>query len=130
MPQLGKGGKWVFGWVVVNNGLKFQIPPEAYAEYDFTTDQDLVLIKGSKRSGGFGVGRLDRINSSEYMIQRIITSTSMGKNRLISLPIEMDIKPETHLLAVRGSNYALGFLLKGPIVELALTHPEIEVFLA
>lgn len=128
MPQLEKGGKWVFGWVVVNTYLKFQIPPEAYDEYGFMTDQELVFIKGSRRSGGFGVGRFETINSNEYMVKRIIAITIMGTNRQISLPNELGVKPETRLLAVRGSNYALSFLLQGPIVELALIHPEIEVF--
>ncbi|MDP3449904.1 MAG: hypothetical protein Q8R87_04945 [Anaerolineaceae bacterium] len=128
MPQLEKGGKWVFGWVVVNTYLKFQIPPEAYDEYGFMTDQELVFIKGSRRSGGFGVGRFETINSNEYMVKRIIAKTIMGTNRQISLPNELGVKPETRLLVVRGSNYALSFLVQGPIVELAQMHPEIEVF--
>jgi len=128
MPQLEKGGKWVFGWVVVNTYLKFQIPPEAYDEYGFMTEQELVFIKGSRRSGGFGVGRFKTISSNEYMVKRIIAKIIMGTNRQISLPNELGVKPETRLLAVRGSNYALSFLLQGPIVELALIHPEIEVF--
>ncbi len=128
MPQLGKGGKWVFGWVVVNQYLKFQVPPEAYDEYGFMSDQELVFIMGSRRSGGFGVGRIDTIYSNEYMVKRIISETSMGQNKQIALPVEMGIKPGTRLLAVRGSNLALSFLLQGPIVELALIHPEIEVF--
>ncbi len=35
MPQLVKGGKWVFGWVVVRAGKKIAVPPEAYREYGF-----------------------------------------------------------------------------------------------
>jgi hypothetical protein len=31
-------------------------------------------------------------------------------------------------LAVRGSGLALGLSAHGPIYELALTHPELEVF--
>ena len=128
MPQLEKGGKWVFGWVIVNQDLIFQIPPDAYDEYGFMTDQELAFTKGSRRSGGFGVGKHEVLYSNEFMTKRIITKTTMGRNRQITLPTEMGIKPETRLLAVRGSNYALGFLLQGPIVELALMHPEIEVF--
>lgn len=128
MPQLEKGGKWIFGWIVVNQDLIFQVPPEAYGEYGFVTGQELAFIKGSRRSGGFGVGRLEIINSNEFMVKRIISKTSMGNNRQIKLPVEMGIAPETRLLAVRGSNYALSFLFQGPIVELAQMHPEIEVF--
>lgn len=128
MPQLEKGGKWIFGWIIVNRDLIFQVPPEAYSEYGFVTAQELAFIKGSRRSGGFGVGRLETINSNDYMVKRIISKTSMGTNRQISLPVDMEIASETRLLAVRGSNYALSFLLQGPIVELAQMHPEIEVF--
>ena len=128
MPQLEKGGKWVFGWVIVNQDLIFQVPPDAYDEYGFITDQELAFTKGSHRSGGFGVGKHEVLDSNEFMTKRIITKTTMGRNRQITLPTEMGIKPETRLLAVRGSNYALGFLLQGPIVELAQMHPEIEVF--
>lgn len=128
MPQLEKGGKWVFGWVKVNQDLIFQVPPVAYDEYGFLTDQELAFTKGSRRSGGFGVGRLDIIYSNEFMVKRIVAKTSMGHNRQIALPVEMGILSGTQLLAVRGSNYALGFLLQGPIVELAQIHPEIEVF--
>ena len=127
MPQLEKGGKWVFGWVIVNQDLIFQVPPVAYDEYGFMTDQELAFTKGSHRSGGFGVGKHEVLDSNEFMTKRIITKTTMGRNRQITLPTEMGIKPETRLLAVRGSNYALGFLLQGPIVELAQIHPEIEV---
>jgi len=128
MPQLNKGGKWVFGWVVVNEDLLLQVPPEAYDEYSFMTDQEVAFTKGSQRSGGFGVGKPELLNSNMLIAKRIIAKTCMGKNGQISLPVELGIKPETHLLAVRGSNYALGFLLQGPIVEEALKRPEIEVF--
>ena len=50
MPQLEKGGKWVFGWVIVNQDLIFQVPPVAYDEYGFMTDQELAFTKGSHRS--------------------------------------------------------------------------------
>lgn len=128
MPQLNKGGKWVFGWVVVNNDLLLQIPPEAYDEYGFISDQEIGFTKGSQRSRGFGVGKLEQLNSNERIGKRIISQTKMGKNGQIALPVVLGINPKTRLLAARGSNYALGFLLQGPIVELALLHPEIEVF--
>lgn len=128
MPQLEKGGKWVFGWIMVNQYLKFQVPPDGYDEYGFMTDQELAYTNGSHRSGGFGVSKLEILATNEFMAKRIITKTTMGRNGQITLPAEIGIKPEPLLLAVRGSKYALGFLLKGPIVEAVLLHPEIEVF--
>ena len=40
MSQLGKGGKWVFGWVVVRAGKKITVPPEAYSEYGFRAEEE------------------------------------------------------------------------------------------
>ena len=33
-----------------------------------------------------------------------------------------------NLLVVRGSGLALGFIIRGPIVDEALKHPELEVY--
>jgi hypothetical protein len=51
MPQLVKGGKWVFGWVIVGRQREMQIPPEANAEYGFQTGDQVFLLPGSRRSG-------------------------------------------------------------------------------
>jgi hypothetical protein len=61
MPQLEKRGKWVFGWVVVQAGKKITVPPEAYGEYGFQAGGEIVFTRGSRRSGGFGIGRTDQI---------------------------------------------------------------------
>ena len=50
MPQLGKGGKWVFGWVHVNLDRSISIPPEAWAEYGFEEGVEVVLLRGSASS--------------------------------------------------------------------------------
>jgi hypothetical protein len=41
---------------------------------------------------------------------------------------EYEILPGDRLLTVKGSGLALGFALRGPLVDEALTHTEIEVF--
>lgn len=38
MPQLNKGGKFVFGLSVVNEDLTVHIPPQAVSEYDAVRD--------------------------------------------------------------------------------------------
>jgi hypothetical protein len=53
MPQLTKGGKWVFGWCVVGLDGEIQIPPEAYIEYGFQPDETVVITLGSRHSGGY-----------------------------------------------------------------------------
>lgn len=53
MPQLVKGGKYVFGWSKVNSEGKITIPQEAFDEYQFKSGTKAFLLPGSKRSGGF-----------------------------------------------------------------------------
>jgi hypothetical protein len=126
MPQLEKGGKWVFGWVVVQPGIKIAIPPEAYREYSFRAGEEIVFTRGSRRSGGFGIGRADKI--PPLLRKRVLTQGRMGKNGRVALPPEVSVQVSDQLLAVRGSGLALGFLAQGPIYEEALKHPELEVF--
>ena len=61
MPQLVKGGKWVFGWVVIGPQREIPIPLEAYLEYGFQVGDEVVFLKGSRRSAGFSVGRAEKI---------------------------------------------------------------------
>ena len=55
MPRLVKGAKWAYGWVVVGPEGKVTIPPEAWREYGFQTEDEAIFIPGSRRSGGFGI---------------------------------------------------------------------------
>ncbi len=58
MPQLVKGGKWVFGWVVVSPGNEIRIPPVAFAEYGFQAGETIFLTRGSDlRAGLASAGR-------------------------------------------------------------------------
>jgi hypothetical protein len=55
MPQLNIGGKWVFGWAIVGECCEVQIPPEAYTEFGFQPGEMVIIIRGSRRSGGVGI---------------------------------------------------------------------------
>jgi hypothetical protein len=126
MPQLEKDGKWVFGWVVVRPGIKITIPPEAYLEYSFQAGEEIVFTRGSRRSGGFGIGRAATI--PPLLKKRVLAQGRMGRRSQVALPPEVSAQVGDRLLAVRGSGLALGFLAQGPIYEEALKHPELEVF--
>jgi len=127
MPQLVKGGKWVFGWVVVGPGGEILIPPAAFAEYGFQPGETVFLIRGSRRSGGFGLGRQARLADS-ILRPRFLGQARIESGRRVALPPEAGLQPGARLLAVRGSGLALGFLQRGPILEEALKHPGIETF--
>jgi hypothetical protein len=129
MPQLVKGGKWVFGWVIVGPQRQIFLPPKVRREYGFRPDEPLLFLHGSRRSGGFSIGRLEKLEQSEVPLHlRAFGQVKMGPDGQIGMPPEADIHPGDRLLAVRGSGIALSLLTRGPIYELALKHPEIETF--
>jgi hypothetical protein len=126
MPQLAKRGKWVFGWVVVGKRRTITLPPEAYREYGFQAGDEVVFLRGSNRSGGFSVGRVEKI--PPLFDKRILARGRVARQGRVNLPPETSVEPGDRLLAVRGSGLALGLSAQGPIYELALKHPELEVF--
>jgi len=129
MPQLVKGGKWVFGWTVVGPAGEVRIPPEAYGEYGFKVGEQIVFLSGSRASGGFGLARREKLTGSRApLMRRSVGEGVVGKGGRVIFPAECDLQPGERLLVGRGSGLALGFIPRGPIYEEALKHPEIEVF--
>jgi bifunctional DNA-binding transcriptional regulator/antitoxin component of YhaV-PrlF toxin-antitoxin module len=154
MPQLVRGGKYVYGWSMVSDQGKIIIPPEAMDQYGLKEHDKVILMSGSRRSGGFAVTtpgllggsplsavlqRFPRLRTFQMPEGRVVRVegkplcwTSIGEDGSLTLPEETlreyEIIPGDRLLTVRGSGLALAFALKGPLVDEALTHAEIEVF--
>jgi hypothetical protein len=129
MPQLVKGGKWVFGWAIVGQNGEIRIPPAALAEYGFQFGERMLILRGSRCSGGFGIGRPEMLAQARIPLQtRTFGQGTVGEKGQVVLPPEAGVKPGQRLLVVCGSNLALAFLRCGPIYEAALCHPEIEAF--
>ena len=153
MPQLVKGGKNTFGWSKVSETGKIIIPPDAFDEYNFSIEKYAYLLSGSKKSGGFGLTTLNSLKTSlfsnilldhpELLNPESIFGESIKyrsrffcivpiENMSITVPLDVlklyGIKKNSMLLTVRGSNLALGFIVKGPIIEEAKRHPELEVY--
>jgi hypothetical protein len=129
MPQLVKGGKWVFGWVVVGPGAELVIPPEAWAEYQFQVGDEVTFIAGSRRSGGFGLSHARLLADAPTPLR----TRALGWGRIenagrVVASAEVGVQPGDRLLVVRGSGRALGFVARGPIYEEALQHPELACF--
>jgi hypothetical protein len=152
MPQLVKGGKYAFGWSKVGPDGEIAIPPEAVAEYKLNSAK-VILISGSKTSGGFSVTSLQALQASQLgtVLERHPGLSSFelpegtvvvdGSRLLcwvgqqcgsIKVPAETleryGIQPGDRLLAIRGSHLGIGFAVKGPIVKEANRHPELSVF--
>jgi hypothetical protein len=132
MPQLVKGGKWAYGWVVVGPKGELIIPPEAWREYKFQAGEETVFTPGSRRSGGFGLSTpklmaviSERFEGGEF---RTLGRGRFDEERKTMVPSEVGVKSGDRLLAVRGSRYGLGFVAQGPIYEEALKHPNLEIF--
>jgi hypothetical protein len=153
MPQMAKGGKYTFGWSRVSNDGMITIPPEAFREYQFKDKRKVILISGSKKSGGFGLTYKKKIEETplgeaikkhtplinftmdaetpvkigtKYYAWTVITGYGF-KPGLDTLEC-YGIKSGDQLLVVRGSGLALGFLVRGPIVEFARYYPGLLIF--
>jgi len=132
VPRLVKGGKWVYGWVIIGPEGNVTIPPEAWREFGFQIGDETIFIPGSRRSGGFGIstpGLMGRV--SERLAGGTIRVLARGRfeDGRATVPSEVGVGPGDRLLAVRGSRYRLGFVARGPIYKEALKHPgELEDF--
>ena len=153
MPQLVKGGKYVFGWTLVGATGRVRIPPEALGEYGLRESEKLIVMPGSRTSGGFILGSQEKLRHSpiggvlgarpELSAGRVGEGTIVefkGKPfawaRLrrgwIALPSETlaryGVRPGDRLMAVRGSGLAVSLIVWGPIVAYARTHSGLKAF--
>lgn len=153
MPQLVKGGKNAFGWSIVNERGEIIIPPDAWLEYRFIQNEIAILMTASRTSGGFVLSRYEMFKNSpissvlqahselnERTIpegasikynQRYYCWIKFGNQRIIVPFVTLEkfgILKGAHLLSIRGSNLGLSFIVRGPIIEEARKHPELEKF--
>jgi hypothetical protein len=126
MPRLVKGGKWVYGWMVVGPKGEGTIPPEARREYNFQVGDEVIFLPGSRSSGGFGLStpKLMAASLGRFELEgRMLGKGRIGEDGQVTAPPGVEVKPGDRLLVVRGSRHALGFVARGPIYEEALKHP-------
>jgi hypothetical protein len=155
MPQLVKGGKYIFGWTTIKNDLRLRIPDEAFDEYNLGKADKIILMSGSKASGGFGICTPDSLiksklgdhltrllgyqektdtfatNNMEIVKSgdRLIWWTYLDKEKYFYLSNELiklfNLKPGNKLLVARGSGIGPGFIARGVIYNEALKHKNI-----
>jgi len=154
MPQLVKGGKHVFGWSKVGDKGVIKIPPEVSEEYQLRPSDKVIIISGSKTSGGFSIVKFEVLKNSplsvilndnpdlaKFNISRgkpiqysnhFYCWTEISKNGKIHLPIEKlrlyGIKPGDNILSARGSGLGIGFIVRGPIIQEAEKHSELKTY--
>lgn len=152
MPQLVKGGKYAYAWSKVSQKGKVTIPNEALVEYNLLKGKNLILMPGNKRSGGFGLTSEDLLKDSPLHVVldenpqlakfqtpegeaveikgKTYCWVKLNKDGSIVVPTETlknyGVNPGDSLLSVRGSRLAIGFPVKGPIIEEAKRHSNLE----
>ncbi len=143
MPQITKGGKFIFGISHIREDLTIQIPEQAIYEYALADVEDIILITGSKTTGGFCITTYPLLSSSKLrhiltdctqLRERVVpmaklitykgrgyTWMPIGEGGIISLTpdLMMAISLQVHseLLAIRSSNIAFTMGAKGPLWE-------------
>lgn len=65
MPQMNKGGKFIFGKSLIRDDLKICLPEQAIKEYNITDEGKVFLFTGSKATGGFCITRKGLLEPSK-----------------------------------------------------------------
>ena len=65
MPQMTKGGKFIFGKSLIRDDLTVHLPPQAITEYNIVAEGKVYLFTGSKVTGGFCVTRKGLLQPSK-----------------------------------------------------------------
>ncbi|MEO3944915.1 hypothetical protein [Gorillibacterium sp. CAU 1737] len=155
MPQLTFGGKYVYGWIQGEANGKVRLPSEALSDYGIIPGERVLLMSGSKTSRGFSVLSVPRMRLHDSPLLEAVQPAFESEGTLLQdtwiqhkgrifATAELDQDGELHLtdralqafgipehkrlLSIRSSNIAFVNIVQGPIVDRALTHPEVEVF--
>ena len=155
MPQMNKGGKFIFGKSLIRPDGTLRIPPQAVDEYRIATEGRVYLFTGSRSTGGFCVTRhgllapsklggilrdLPALNAYEQPEGAFTPYKGRSYGWLSIRPdgcIHLDgaalsflkLKPGMALLCIRSSDIAFTLGAKGPLLEKALAYPGlIETF--
>ena len=155
MPQMNKGGKFIFGKSLIRADGTLRIPPQAMEEYHIADEGKVYLFTGSKITGGFCVTRKGLLHPSK--LGHILDDTpplldySAGSGEFIKYKgrsycwVEISqegqilltkkmmdflkVRPGMELLSIRSSDIAFTMGAKGPLLEKAENYDgEIPLF--
>jgi len=155
MPQMNKGGKFIFGKSIIGEDGGVQLPAQAIQEYHITMEKKIYLFTGSKSTGGFCVTRRGLFAPSK--LGHILTELPDLRNytakagqfirykgrsycwtavteagRLVLTAEMMDflqLRPGMQLLSIRSSDIAFTMGAKGPLLEKSeIYEGEIPIF--
>ena len=148
MPQMNKGGKFIFGKSLIRDDLTIHLPTQALTEYNATIEKKVYLFTGSKITGGFCVTRkgllepskLGHILTDNPALQNYQTPegefikykgrsycwVNISGNGIIRLNQQMlgflNLKIDMELLSIRSSDIAFTMGATGPLLERANSY--------
>ena len=145
MPQMSKGGKFIFGKSLIRDNLTIHLPTQALTEYNATLEGKVYLFTGSKVTGGFCVTRKGLLEPSK--LRHILTDNpalqnyqitegefikykgrsycwiNISENGVIQINQKildfLNLKIGMELLSIRSSNIAFTMGATGPLLERA-----------
>lgn len=145
MPQLNKGGKFIFGRSLIRENGSVRIPDQAMREYGMAEEKSAYLFTGSKSTGGFCVTRRGLLEPSRlgHILRdkpellhcssepgaflpykgRSYCWVELPSNGEILLSADMlrflELAPGMELLSIRSSDIAFTMGARGPLLERA-----------
>ena len=155
MPQMNKGGKFIFGKSLIRDDLTIHLPTQALTEYNATAEGKIYLFTGSKVTGGFSVTRKGLLEPSK--LGHILTDNpslktyqttegefikykgrsycwvNISENGIIQLNQQildfLKLKFGMELLSIRSSDIAFTMGATGPLLERADNYEgEIKIY--
>lgn len=145
MPQMNKGGKFIFGKSLIRDDLTVHLPAQALTEYSAASEGKVYLFTGSKITGGFCVTRKGLLEPSK--LGHILTDNpalqnyqategefirykgrsycwvNISESGVIQLSRQMSdflhLRVGMELLSIRSSDIAFTMGATGPLLERA-----------
>ena len=148
MPQMNKGGKFIFGKSRIRNDYTIHLPTQALSEYNAIAEGKIYLFTGSKVTGGFCVTRkgllepskLGHILSDNPPLKNYLTEegefvsykgrsycwVNISEDGVIQVNQKMmdllGLEIGMELLSIRSSDIAFTMGARGPLLEKAESY--------
>ena len=149
MPQLNKGGKYVFGLSAISNRREILFPAETLEQYPIQKEGRIIIFTGSKITGGFcvtskqllGQSKLKHILDdcsalSQYTIDegefvrykgRGYTWLHISQNGVVRLPENtmryLNLSCGDILMSIKSSDIAFTMGARGPLMDKVHSYP-------
>ncbi len=155
MPQMNKGGKFIFGKSLIRDDLTIHLPTQVLTEYNALAEGKVYLFTGSKVTGGFCVTRkgllepskLGHILTDNPALQNYQTTEgefikykgrsycwiNISENGVIQLNQQildfLNLEIGMELLSIRSSDIGFTMGATGPLLEKAENYEgEIKLY--